>query len=83
VGRGVIPRLGLSGLSWVLAVVGLVLALFLVLFLGGLCSAAWEIRQEKRAGKVPTRPAWERREHLRAAGGRFAFARGLLRGVRS
>lgn len=47
----------------------LLLALFLVLFLGGLCSAAWEIHREKKAGKVPTRPAWENRAKRKALGG--------------
>lgn len=47
----------------------LALAVFPVLFLAGLASAAWEIRREKRAGLVPTRPAWENRDKRRALGG--------------
>lgn len=51
------------------ALVGLGLLIFSVLFLGGLASAAWEIRNEKRAGLVPTRPAWDNRDKRRALGG--------------
>lgn len=56
-------------LSKVAAVLGLVLCLFSVLFLGGLASAWWEVRAEKRAGQVPTRPAWDARDRRRAQGG--------------
>lgn len=51
-------------------------SLFLVLFLGGMASAALEIRREKRAGIPVTRPGWERKpRHLR--GPRSAYLRGL------
>lgn len=52
------------------ALLGVILvSVFVVLFLGGLASAALEIRAEKKAGKVPTRPAWENRDKRRAVGG--------------
>jgi hypothetical protein len=56
-------------LGFILGMGALMLALFAVLFLGGLASAWWEIRAEKRAGLVPTRPADELREKHRALGG--------------
>lgn len=61
--------------SKVLAVLGIIAALFAVLFLGGLFSAWWEIRGEKRAGKPVTRPAWDARDRRRAQGGYRAAAR--------
>lgn len=44
-------------------------AVFLVLFLGGLASAWWEVRSEKRQGLTPTRPADDLRAKKRARGG--------------
>jgi hypothetical protein len=44
------------------------LVVFAVLFLGGLCSAWFEVRSERRAGLVPTRPADEVRAKRRARG---------------
>lgn len=54
-----------------LGLLGVLLAVFLILFLGGLASAWWEIRAEKRAGLVPTRPADEARMKRRVRGGGF------------
>lgn len=53
---------------FVTAVVGVVVACAVVLFLGGMASAWLEIRREKRAGVPVTRPGWERRprQHARA-----------------
>jgi len=52
-----------------LALVGIFAGLFVLLFLAGLASAALEIRRERRAGLIPTRPAWENRAKRRALGG--------------
>lgn len=54
--------------GWVVLVLGVFPALFLLLFLGGLTSAALEIRREKKAGLVPTRPAWESKKKRKALG---------------
>lgn len=67
----------------VLGLVGVFAAVFLVLFLGGLCSAWFEIRAEKKAGVPVTRPAWDRARARREAGGRFAYLRGLFHGLRA
>lgn len=63
-------------------VVGLVVSVFVVLFLGGLASAALEVRSERRAGLTPTRPAWDARAARRASGGNRAAVRGYWRGLR-
>lgn len=65
---------------WVL---GVIAALFAVLFLGGLASAALEIRAEKKAGYMPTRPAWDKRDARIAAGGYRASIRGYWKGIKS
>lgn len=44
-----------------LGTLAVIAALGVVLFLGGLCSAALEVRRERRAGLEPTRPAWDER----------------------
>ncbi len=77
----VTQRLGL-GLG---AIVGILIAVFAVLVLGGLCSAAWEIRREKRAGLVPTRPAWDgsrKGRYRRSVRDAVSTARGLWKGLR-
>ncbi|MFT4287439.1 hypothetical protein [Nocardioides sp.] len=51
---------------WGVAAFIFVSACFLVLFLGGLASAWIEVEREKKAGKVPSRPAWEGRSKRRA-----------------
>ncbi len=56
-------------------------SLFLVLFLGGLVSAALEVRSERRAGVPVTRPAWDRARARRESGGRFATLRGYWKGL--
>lgn len=61
--------------EYVLALVGIFACIFAVLFLGGLASAAWEIRQEKRAGKPVTRPAWDARDKRAALGGPLGVVR--------
>lgn len=58
-------------------------AIALLLFLGGFMSAAYEIHRERRLGLVPTRPAWDKREHRTATGGRLAYCRGLAKGFHS
>lgn len=59
-----------------LIALGLVMAgVFVVIFLGGLASAALEIRSERRAGKPVTRPGWESRDKRRAIGSRRERAR--------
>jgi hypothetical protein len=58
-----------------LALLGIIAAIFAVLFLGGLASAWFEIRAEKRAGKTPTRPGWDRRDRRIAQGGHRAALR--------
>lgn len=60
----------LRSATTLVVVVGSVL---LVAFLGGLASAALEIRKEKRAGLVPTRPGWEARRKSKARGLRGAM----------
>lgn len=71
-----------SAVNALVALVGVLVALFLVLFLGGLASAALEVRRERQAGLTPSRPAWERRDALRASGGHRATVRGVVKGLR-
>lgn len=60
-------RAGVKGL----VALGIILvSLFVVIFLGGLCSAWFEVRAERKAGKPVTRPAWESRRKRRAIGSR-------------
>lgn len=61
----------------------LLVVVFGLLFLGGLASAWWEIRAEKKAGLVPTRPAWENRVKRRALGGLGPQLRAAWRGASS
>lgn len=58
-----------SLIGWGIGFVSVILGALVLIFLAGLASAAWEIRGEKRAGKVPTRPAWENAQKRRALGG--------------
>jgi hypothetical protein len=64
------------------AIVGALLGVLLVMFLGGLSSAWFEVRREVKAGQIPTRPAWDKRDYIAASGGRWAYVRGLYRGLR-
>lgn len=59
----------MNGWGWLLVLVALLFSVGPLLFLGGLTSAWLEIRRERRAGRVPTRPAWENRDKRRALGG--------------
>lgn len=68
-----ILRYGLWGVG---LLAGLIATVFVVFFLGGLSSAYFEVRSEKRAGKTPTRPAWEQRAKRRARG-RFSTVKAL------
>jgi hypothetical protein len=65
----------------VVAFVLLLVALFFLIALAGLCSAALEVRRERRAGLEPTRPAWESRAKRRAIGSRRERARVLWRSL--
>jgi uncharacterized iron-regulated membrane protein len=65
------------------AVAGGLIGLFGLLMLAGFVSAAYEIHRERKAGQPVTRPAWEARAARRAAGGRLAYLRGVVRGLRS
>lgn len=61
-------------------------ALFVLLVLAGVASAAWEVRAERRAGLPVTRPAWDNRaerRRVRAEQGRAPYLRGLVKGLRS
>jgi hypothetical protein len=73
-------------IGWSLGLLAVIVVVFVLLFLGGLLSAALEIRREKRAGQVPTRPAWENRDKRRALGGfrevwRVSVQRAKHRGI--
>lgn len=74
--------MNIIGKGFVVVSVGLV-SILVVLFLGGLASAALEIRREKRAGLPVTRPAWEQRAQRRASGGYLATIRGTWKGLRA
>lgn len=70
-------------MTGLLMIVGALAFLFVLLILGGMLSAALEIRAEKRAGVPVTRPAWEARARRRASGGHRATVRGIVKGLRS
>jgi hypothetical protein len=59
------------------ALVLLFIGVFVIIFLAGLGSAALEIRRERKAGLVPTRPAWDNRRKRRANGGLWETIRVL------
>lgn len=65
-GIGKLLHLGWVGLC---ILVGLILVVIVVAFLGGLASAALEVKRERAAGLEPTRPAWDNRRKRRAVGG--------------
>jgi hypothetical protein len=67
---------------YLLALVFIFAGLFVLLMIGGFLSAAYEIHRERKAGLVPTRPAWERRDWARQTGGHRAYFRGLRKGLR-
>jgi hypothetical protein len=57
-------RLGVGAVAFVL----LLVLLFAAIMAAGICSAWLEIRRERRAGLVPSRPGWESRAKRRALG---------------
>lgn len=56
-------------MGWIVLVLAVFPVVFLLLFLGGIASAALEIRKERKAGLEPTRPAWDNRNKRQALGG--------------
>lgn len=69
--------------GWSAGFLGVLALAVLALFLGGLLSAVLEVRAEKRAGKVPTRPAWDNRDKRRAIGGFREQWKGAVESARS
>lgn len=65
-----LSKLGGHAVDGFVAVVILIASIFVVLFLGGLTSAALEIRREKKAGLPVTRPGWEASAKRKARGWR-------------
>lgn len=54
--------------GWTVGFFAVIAAVFLLLFLGGLASAWFEVRAEKKSGVPVTRPAWDNRDKRRARG---------------